>query len=91
MLVRTQSGDSVKIQAKSSKNVALHFRADAQSPPAKSMTYLTRPRTKCRRWVKDHIKAGMPVEVMVPAGERTVISYLVRPLGNRANSAFREK
>ena len=26
--------------------------------------------------VKDHIKAGMPVEVMVPTGERTVINYL---------------
>ena len=41
--------------------------------------------------VRDHIKAGMPVEVMVPTGERTVISYLVRPLRNRAASAFREK
>lgn len=41
--------------------------------------------------VKDHIKAGMPVEVMVPTGERTVMNYLVRPLRNRATSAFREK
>jgi len=41
--------------------------------------------------LKDHIKAGMPVEVIVPTGERTVINYLVRPLRNRANSAFREK
>ena len=41
--------------------------------------------------IRDHIKAGMPVEVMVPTGERTVMSYLVRPLRNRAVSAFREK
>jgi len=41
--------------------------------------------------VQDHIKAGMPVEVMVPTGERTVMSYLIRPLRNRAVSAFREK
>jgi HlyD family type I secretion membrane fusion protein len=41
--------------------------------------------------VKERIKAGMPAEVMVPTGERTVISYLVRPLRNRASSAFREK
>jgi HlyD family type I secretion membrane fusion protein len=41
--------------------------------------------------IKDHIKAGMPVEVMVPTGERTVLNYLVRPLRNRASSAFREK
>lgn len=41
--------------------------------------------------IRDKIKAGMPVEVVVPTGERTVISYLTRPLRNRANSAFREK
>ena len=41
--------------------------------------------------VEDHIKAGMPVEVMVPTGERTVINYLIRPLRSRANSAFRER
>ena len=41
--------------------------------------------------VKDHIMAGMPAEVIVPTGERTVISYLVRPLRNRASGALREK
>lgn len=41
--------------------------------------------------IKDHIRAGMPVEVVVPTGERTVLSYLTRPLKNRASSAFREK
>ena len=41
--------------------------------------------------IKDHINAGMPVEVMVPTGERTAMNYLIRPLRNRANSAFREK
>lgn len=41
--------------------------------------------------LKDRIKAGMPVEVIVPTGNRTVISYLTRPLRNRYSSAFREK
>jgi HlyD family type I secretion membrane fusion protein len=41
--------------------------------------------------VEDRIRAGMPAEVIVPTGERTVISYLIRPLSNRAASAFREK
>lgn len=41
--------------------------------------------------VKDKIRAGMSAEVIVPTGERTVISYLVRPLRNRANSALRER
>ena len=41
--------------------------------------------------VKEQIRAGMQAEVVVPTGERTVISYLVRPLRNRANGALREK
>ena len=41
--------------------------------------------------VKDKIRAGMPAEVIVPTGERTVISYLVRPLRNRTSGALREK
>jgi HlyD family secretion protein len=41
--------------------------------------------------IKNRIKAGMPAEVIVPTGERTVMNYLIRPLSNRANSAFREK
>jgi HlyD family secretion protein len=43
------------------------------------------------RIVEDHIRAGMQAEVMVPTGERTVIDYIIRPLRNRANSAFRER
>lgn len=41
--------------------------------------------------VKRRIRAGMPAEVIVPTGERTVMSYLARPLRNEASSAFREK
>lgn len=41
--------------------------------------------------IKGKIRAGMSAEVIVPTGERTVISYLVRPLRNRATSALREK
>jgi len=41
--------------------------------------------------IKEQIRAGMQAEVIVPTGERTVISYLVRPLSNRASGALREK
>jgi HlyD family secretion protein len=41
--------------------------------------------------VEDRIKAGMQAEVMVPTGERTVLSYIIRPLRTRVNSAFRER
>lgn len=43
------------------------------------------------REIKGTLTAGMPAEVMVPTGERTVASYLVRPLENRFRKALREQ
>ncbi|MCB1487117.1 MAG: HlyD family type I secretion periplasmic adaptor subunit [Bauldia sp.] len=34
---------------------------------------------------------GMPVEVFISTGERTVLSYLVRPLGDQIMHTFRER
>jgi HlyD family secretion protein len=34
---------------------------------------------------------GMPVEAFVQTGERTVISYLIKPLLDQFTRAFREK
>jgi HlyD family secretion protein len=34
---------------------------------------------------------GMPVEVFIATGERTVLSYLVKPLGDQILHAFRER
>jgi HlyD family secretion protein len=33
---------------------------------------------------------GMPVEAFVKTGERTVMSYLMKPLSDQVNRAFRE-
>jgi HlyD family secretion protein len=33
---------------------------------------------------------GMPVEAFVQTGERTVISYLMKPLSDQIGRAFRE-
>jgi HlyD family type I secretion membrane fusion protein len=41
--------------------------------------------------IKSDLTAGMPAEIMVPTGERTVASYLVRPLENRFRKALREQ
>ncbi len=41
--------------------------------------------------IKAELTAGMPAEVMVPTGDRTVASYLVRPLENRFRKALREQ
>jgi len=34
---------------------------------------------------------GMPVDAFVQTGERTVISYLMKPLSDQIVRAFREK
>lgn len=41
--------------------------------------------------VKDHISAGMSVEVIIPTGERTMADYLIRPLRNRLRKSMREQ
>jgi HlyD family secretion protein len=33
---------------------------------------------------------GMPVEAFVKTGDRTVMSYLMKPLSDQVNRAFRE-
>jgi membrane fusion protein, protease secretion system len=37
-----------------------------------------------------HIKAGMPVEVFVKTGERTFVSYLLKPIMDRLSASLRE-
>jgi len=41
--------------------------------------------------LRDKLVAGMPADLVFPTGERTVLNYLVRPLQDRMNSAFRER
>src|SRR5215831_16786965 len=61
----TESRFAREIQQESSNNVALHFRASAPSAPTKSIAYVTRPRTKCRRWVKmDVWEVAPPVHIL---------------------------
>jgi protease secretion system membrane fusion protein len=36
------------------------------------------------------IRAGMPVELIVKTGERTLMNYLLKPIFDRANSALKE-
>lgn len=41
--------------------------------------------------VADRITAGMPAEVIVPTGERTVLQYLFEPLSNTLRKTMREE
>jgi len=41
--------------------------------------------------LQSRIRAGMPAEVIVAAGERTVLSYIVSPLSNALRKSFTEQ
>jgi HlyD family secretion protein len=41
--------------------------------------------------VREHLTAGMPAEVILPTGERTVLNYILIPLKDRMSGAMREK
>jgi HlyD family secretion protein len=57
------------------------------SRPAHWCRLLHRPRQRAAgsdaEKLGDKLVPGMPVEVMIPTGSRTVLSYLVRPLGDQ--------
>jgi hypothetical protein len=37
------------------------------------------------------LSAGMPAEVVIPTGERTVFAYLISPLSERFGASMRER
>jgi HlyD family type I secretion membrane fusion protein len=41
--------------------------------------------------LKGKLRAGMPVEVIAPTGQRTALQYIFRPLSNALTGAMREK
>jgi HlyD family type I secretion membrane fusion protein len=41
--------------------------------------------------LKETLSAGMQVEIIIPTGERTVLQYLVQPLGDAFAKTFRER
>jgi len=41
--------------------------------------------------IRNRLVAGMPADLVFPTGERTVLTYLVRPLRDRMSMALREK
>ena len=48
-------------------------------------------RTRSRGSARCRLVPGMPVEAFVQTGDRTVMSYLVKPLLDQLTRAFREK
>jgi HlyD family secretion protein len=42
-------------------------------------------------YVRQRLTAGMPADIVMPTGERTVLDYLVKPLKDRLQGALREE
>ncbi len=49
------------------------------------------PQDQIAKLGKTHLMPGMPVEVFVRTAERTMLSYLMKPLADQMQRAFREK
>jgi multidrug efflux pump subunit AcrA (membrane-fusion protein) len=41
--------------------------------------------------IAQRLTAGMPADVLIPTGARTVMNYLLAPLAERFNSSMRER
>lgn len=78
----------------------LHGRVAWISPDQTEVTERQEPYFKVRVRLDDNelkrlgglsISPGMPAEVMITSNERTVMSYLVKPISDQLNRAFRER
>lgn len=49
------------------------------------------PETNLPPELKGKLRAGMPVEVIAPTGQRTALQYIFRPLSNALTGAMRER
>lgn len=64
---------------------------DEQSKQPYFLARITVEDNEIPKEIRGDLTAGMPADVMVPTGDRTVASYLVRPLENRFRKALREQ
>src|SRR5262245_48580383 len=74
-----------------SNDAALHFRASAPSASAKSIAYVTCPRTKCRRWVRGEgagARAGADVGAGVGVGAAEAVGAVAAGRAAAATSFF---
>ena len=69
--------------------------ADVTTDQRTGMRYYTvriaLPAEEVARLGELQLVPGMPVEVFIQTGDRTVMSYLVKPLFDQLTRAFREK
>jgi len=77
------------------KGVVVRISADVATDSRTGHTYYTirisLPPKQLARLGEVRLLPGMPVEAFVQTGERTVLSYLMKPLSEQFKRAFREK
>lgn len=64
---------------------------DDKTAPTYFLVRIAIPPSELKKLATTHLLPGMPVEVFIPTSERTVLSYLMKPLADQVHRAFREK
>lgn len=64
---------------------------DDKSAPTYFLVRIAIAPSELKKLATTHLLPGMPVEVFIPTSERTVLSYLMKPLADQVHRAFREK
>ena len=73
------------------QRVAADLTREPQLNQAYFVTRITLPETELKRMGALRLVPGMPAEVHIKTGERTALSYLVKPLSDQVARAFRER
>ncbi|KTS80129.1 hypothetical protein RSA31_22920, partial [Pantoea dispersa] len=64
---------------------------DDKTTPTYFLVRIAIPAPELNKLATAHLLPGMPLEVFIPTSERTVLSYLMKPLADQVHRAFREK
>jgi HlyD family secretion protein len=64
---------------------------DDKASPTFFVVRIAIPSPQLEKLGKARLMPGMPVEVFIRTGERTLLSYLMKPLADQMHRAFREK
>lgn len=71
--------------------IAADLSADQKTGMSYYLVRLTVPNEELKKLDALKLLPGMPAEAMIKTGERTALSYLVKPLSDQINRAFREE
>jgi len=71
-------------------SVSADRQVDQRTGASVFMAKIEIPVEELKRLGSFKLSAGLPVEVLIKRGERTAIHYLIQPLTDRLNRAFRE-